>query len=161
VYRDEHFIEFLCFRHSKNRVADSYLVSDIRVVECFVSVFTVNLSTFSLPLTVQLEMFGWLLNNDFEKTWKQAGSRKNYEEPFNRIACSGGGGGESKFETWTSVMRGRRVRFRVHANGWLTWRFFYNEMSQKSVQCPQNLSVIVLAFLYLSLLLMKITLLIY
>jgi len=59
------------------------------------------------------------LNNDFEKKWKQAGDRRNYEEPLNSIACSRGRG-VAEFETWTYVMRGKRVHVTVHANGWLT-----------------------------------------
>jgi hypothetical protein len=42
-------------------------------------------------------------------TWKKHGSKlgtRNYEEPLNMIA----GSREEKFETWTSVMRGMRVR---------------------------------------------------
>ena len=163
MYRNEHFLEFLCFTHSEYRIlADSCLISDIRIVDCFVSVFMVNLRTFSVPLTVQLEMVRRLLNNDLEKTWKQAGDRRNYEEPLNRIAGSGrGAGGGAKFETWTSIMRDRRVRVIMHTNGWLTGRFFFdNVVSQNSGQCPQNLTGIVLAFFNISLLLMKITLLI-
>jgi len=59
MYRNEHFLEFLCFTHLKHRIlADSCLISNIRVLECYVSLFMVNLRTFSVPLTVLLEMVG-------------------------------------------------------------------------------------------------------
>jgi hypothetical protein len=39
----------------------------------------------------------------------------------------------AKLETWTSVMRDRRVRIIMHANGWLTWGYFFENVTSQNI----------------------------